>query len=72
MDILIQIVSLVTTLIGLYLVGEKKKSGFMFYNVSLLCQIYLFIPAYIIIVQLLVLLFFNFYNFKKWKKGESK
>lgn len=72
MDILIQVISLLTTIVGLYLVGEKIKWGFIFYNVSLLCQIYLFFGSYIIVVQLILLIIFNVYNFRKWKKGEDK
>jgi hypothetical protein len=81
MDILyivLAIISIFTTIGGLYALGEKYKSGFMLYNISLGCQIYLFCVAAsdsiivrtIIFIQLLILFVFNFRNFFKWR-GED-
>lgn len=78
MDILIfSVVSLITTLIGLWLLGEKKASGFVIFTISLSCQMYLFYfqydcgehkPNWFLIIQMLVLIGFNIFNYKKWGK----
>ena len=75
MDILIfSIISLVTTLVGLYLLGEKKASGFIIFTVSLASQMYIFYnqkdgPIWFLIFQMIVLIVFNVYNYKKWTGG---
>ena len=69
--IIASIISLCFTLLGLYALGEKYKSGFMLYNVSLACQIYLFYTNIFIVTQLLVLAVFNFRNYIKWKREEN-
>jgi hypothetical protein len=66
--IIVSLISLATTLLGLYALGEKYKSGFMLYNISLACQMVLFYTNRFIIIQLLVLMIFNFRNFAKWGK----
>lgn len=73
MVILISIVSLITTLIGLYYVGEKNKVGFILYIISLLCQTYLFckIDNWFLVVQMFVLIVFNAVNYFKWRKDEK-
>lgn len=68
--IAISITSLATTLFGLYELGEKHRSGFMLYNVSLACQMVLFYTNKFIMIQLLVLMIFNFRNYAKWGKEE--
>lgn len=80
MDILIlSIVSLITTLIGLYLLGEKKASGFLIFTISLACQMYIFYnpdpeackgPNWFLIIQMIVLIVFNIVNYRKWIKEE--
>lgn len=70
LEIILSVISLISTLLGLYALGEKYKSGFMLYNVSLICQIYLFYMNKFIVIQLLLLIFFNFRNFRKWKMEE--
>ena len=40
--IIISIVSLITTIIGLYYLGEKKAVGYIWFTISLACQMYLF------------------------------
>jgi len=79
MDILIlSIISLITTLIGLWLLGEKKPSGFIVFTTSLACQAYIFYyqydcgehnPNWFLIIQMLVLIAFNIYNYRKWIRG---
>ena len=71
LTIIISIVSLVTTLWGLYLLGKKDKLGFMAYNISLVCQIYLFKGNTFIVIQLFILAVFNIRNFLKWRKEET-
>ena len=78
MDILIfSIISLITTLIGLYLLGEKKSSGFIIFTISLACQMYIFYnpnpdgckgPNWLLIIQMVVLIAFNIRNYYKWGK----
>ena len=75
MDILIfSIVSLITTLIGLWLLGEKKASGFMIFTISLLCQLYIFgmQKNWFLVVQMVVLILFNVYNYQKWVRGANE
>jgi len=72
MDILIcSIISLIATLIGLYLLGEKKSSGFIIFSISLIFQLYIFYNQnnYFLIFQMLVLIIFNVVNYKKWRKN---
>ena len=79
MDILIlSIISLITTLVGLYLLGEKKPSGFLIFTISLACQMYIFYnpnpdncdgPNWFLIIQMIVLITFNIYNYRKWIRG---
>lgn len=76
MDILelsIQIVSLLATLVGLYLISEKNKLGFIFYVVSLLCQLYLFAESkyWFLVFQMVLLIILNIITYLKWKKGEK-
>jgi len=70
MDILIlSIISLVTTLIGLYLLGEKKSKGFVIFTVSLSCQLYIFYfqKNWFLVFQMIVLIIFNLVNYRKWE-----
>ena len=78
MDLLtiVSITSLITTIIGLWFLGEKKAKGFIWFTVSLGCQIYLFSmpchregPNWFLVVQMIVLIVFNIYNFMKWTRG---
>ena len=78
MDILIivlSVISLITTLIGLYLLGEKSKYGFSVFTISLACQMCIFYfqydcgehrPNWFLIIQMLVLIAFNIRNYLKW------
>lgn len=73
MDFLIglQIISLLTTLIGLWLLGEKKASGFIIFTISLACQFGIFLveEKWFLVVQMIVLILFNIYNYQKWVRG---
>lgn len=73
MDLLrvLEIVSLITTLIGLYLIGEKSPVGFMVFNISLLCQMFIFYKGkkWFLILQMFVLISFNLFNYLKWTGG---
>ena len=72
MDILIlSIISLITTLIGLYLLGEKKALGFLIFTASLTCQMYIFYveQKWFLVVQMIVLIVFNIVNYRKWIRG---
>ena len=40
--LILSIISLITTLIGLYHLGEKKASGFLIFTISLMCQMWIF------------------------------
>ena len=75
MDVLtiLSIISLITTIIGLYLLGEKNALGFIVFTVSLMCQAYIFYmpdhrdgPNWFLVFQMLVLIVFNLRNYKKW------
>lgn len=65
---LLEIISLITTLIGLYLLGEKEALGFLIFTVSLFCQFYIFYKGknWFLVVQMIVLITFNIYNYNKW------
>ena len=73
LSIILSIISLVTTLIGLWLLGEKKQSGFLIFTVSLLCQLYIFYTQknWFLVCQMIVLIIFNIYNFNKWGKTDG-
>jgi len=68
---LLEIVSLITTLIGLYLLGEKIALGFLIFTVSLACQLYIFYKGknWFLVVQMVVLIIFNMFNYNKWIGG---
>jgi len=73
MDILIlSIVSLITTLIGLYLLGEKKASGFLIFTISLVCQMYIFYmnKNLFLFFQMMILIIFNIWNYCKWTRED--
>lgn len=68
----LSIISLITTLIGLYLLGEKKSLGFVVFTGSLLCQMYIFYTQenWFLCVQMLVLIVFNLINYRKWERDK--
>jgi len=67
----VEIFSLITTIIGLYMLGEKDALGFLIFDLSLTCQIYIFYKNknWFLIVQMIVLIIFNSYNYFKWSGG---
>lgn len=73
MDLLIilSIISLITTMIGLYMLGEKNPFGFLVFTASLACQMYIFYDQknWFLFFQMIVLIIFNIINFKKWVLG---
>ena len=74
MDVLtvVSVVSLITTIIGLWLLGEKKASGFIVFTLSLSCQLYIFYVQknWFLVFQMIVLIVFNAYNYFKWTGGK--
>jgi len=64
------ILSLITTVIGLYLLGEKKASGFLVFTGSLIFQLYIFYNQsnWFLVFQMVVLIIFNVVNYRKWRK----
>jgi len=70
---IISAISMLTTFIGLYFVSEKNKSGFIFYTISLGCQLYLFLiqENWFLVSQMVVLILSNLYVYIKWSKGEK-
>lgn len=68
----LEIGALITTIIGLYLLGNKDKNGFIIFDVSLLCQMYIFYVQgnNFLILQMIVLIIFNTVNYIKWRKDE--
>lgn len=67
-------ISLPTTIIGLYFLGEKNKLGFVYFTISLLCQLVLFAAQKNIFLslQMIVLIVFNIRNYLLWKMEECK
>lgn len=74
MVILISVISVITTLIGLYCIGEKNKLGFVLHTISVTCQAYLFYilpePNWLLIIQMLILAIFNVRNYFKWRSED--
>ena len=70
---ILSIASLITTVIGLWCLGLKDKNGFIIFDVSLLCQMFIFYEQknYFLMFQMVVLITFNTINFFKWKREES-
>jgi len=69
----LSIISLLTTMLGLYWLGNKNKNGFLVFNVSLNCQLVLFYlqSNYFLITQMVILIAFNTWNYLKWRKDEG-
>lgn len=66
-----EIISLITTIIGLYLLGEKIAFGFLTFTLSLMCQFYIFYKNknWFLVIQMVVLILFNIFNYYKWIGG---
>ena len=67
----LEILSLITTILGLILLGEKDALGFLVFDVSLACQIVIFSRQKnrFLIFQMIILICFNTYNYMKWIGG---
>lgn len=67
----LEIVSLLTTLIGLYLISEKIAIGFLVFDISLICQAIIFYSQKnrFLIFQMFVLIVYNTYIYFKWTGG---
>lgn len=70
---MVSIFSLLMTIAGLYLLGEKSRNGFVLFTFSLIAQLYIFIihKNTFLIIQMLVLITFNTWNYFKWGRKES-
>lgn len=67
----LEIISLITTTIGLYFLGIKDPYGFLIFDISLFCQGYIFVKNknWFLVFQMFVLITFNTYNYFKWIGG---
>jgi len=67
----LEIISLITTVIGLYFLGIKEAYGFLIFDISLCCQGYIFYKSknWFLLFQMFVLITFNTYNYFKWVGG---
>lgn len=65
---ILEIISLITTCIGLYLLGERNPVGFLIFTVSLVCQIHIFAKQnnWFLVIQMVILIIFNVFNYFKW------
>ena len=70
--LILSIISLITTLIGLYLLGEKKANGFLIFTFSLACQLYIFYlqKNWFLFTQMIALIVFNIWNYRKWTRED--
>lgn len=68
--IILSSISLLLVIIGLYLLGEKKKSAFIVFIIGLLCQLYIFYNNYqwFLLIQSIIFIIFNLINYRKWNK----
>lgn len=76
MDVLIILsaFSCLMTIFGLWMLGDKKKNGFLIFTFSLAAQTYIFYNQknVFLVIQMVILIIFNLINYFKWKKGEIK
>lgn len=68
--LILSIISLITTLVGLYFLGEKKAKGFLIFAISLVCQMGIFYiyDNFFLFCQMIILIIFNIWNYCKWIK----
>jgi len=69
---IVGIISLITTVIGMYYVSKKIKTGFIYYSISLVAQLILFtmLSNWFLVLQMIVLLTSNVYIYWKWRKDD--
>ncbi len=74
MIVLIDILAAATGLTGLWLIGDRKKSGFLWGIVSDVLWITVGVLAFLpgLIVCCVILLFVNTRNYRKWLKDEKE
>lgn len=72
--LILSILSLIATISGLYLLGEKKETGFLLFVLSLFCQGYVFFKEenWILVLQMVVLIVFNIWTYNKWRKDSNE
>ena len=72
-DIVISLISLITTVIGLYYLGIKRAVGYIWFTISLSCQMYLFYISknLFLVLQMIILIVLNAKNYRKWKQEEK-
>jgi len=61
-------ISLLLTVVGLYLLGEKVAIGFLIFSASVFCQFIIFYKEkkWFLVIQMLILFVFNTMNYFKW------
>lgn len=71
-EITISLISLITTVIGLYYLGIKRAAGYVWFTISLSCQMYLFYISenIFLVIQMIILIILNVKNYRKWKLEE--
>lgn len=69
---IVGVISLISTIIGMYFVSKKMKSGLVYYTVSLVVQLILFTmeSKWFLVVQMLVLIASNGYVYWKWREDD--
>jgi len=67
----LEIMSLLFTLVGLYMISEKMAAGFLIFDISLFCQFIIFWTQKnrFLMFQMVVLMVYNSYIFFKWTGG---
>lgn len=68
--VVLGIISLISTIIGIYYVSEKKAVGFLLYTISLACQYKIFLDQenWFLVFQMLLLIALNLYTYFKWMR----
>ena len=74
LTVILSVISLPTTIVGLWLLGKKDKAGFLYFSASLSCQLIIFAVQhnYFLVIQMIVLLLFNMRNYTVWKREEKQ
>ncbi len=72
-EIAVSITSLITTVVGLYYLGIKKADGYIWFTISLSCQMYLFYikENWFLVLQMTILIVLNVKNYRKWRLEEK-
>jgi len=70
-EVYVSIVSLITTVVGLYYLGIKRATGYIWFTISLSCQMYLLRDNVLLVTQMIILIVLNIRNYRKWKLEEK-